>query len=61
MKKIIFLAVAVIFTLSLSSCGGVSAIQKSDTELIVYTLKNKKELMQQKILHKKIKTVVVAP
>ncbi len=61
MKKIIYLAVAVIFTLSVSSCGSTSAIQKNDTEVAGFTLKNKKELMQQKVLHKKIKTVVVAP
>lgn len=61
MKKILFLALTVVFTLSISSCGSTAVTQKNDTERTAYTLKNKKELMQQKVLHKKIKTVVVAP
>lgn len=61
MKKIVFLVLTAVFTLSICSCGSTSAIHKNNTEMAGYTLKNKKELMQQKVLHKKIKTVVVAP
>ncbi len=61
MKKIIFSSLLAVFTLSIISCGSSIAVQHNDTELIGYTLKNKKELMQQKILNKKNKTVVVAP
>jgi len=61
MKKVVFTILVTVFALSISSCGSVSAIQKSDTEVAGYTLKNKKELMQQKVLNKKLKTVIAMP
>jgi hypothetical protein len=36
-------------------------IQKSENEVAGYTLKNKKELMQQKVLNKKARTVIALP
>ncbi|MFT4669427.1 MAG: molybdate-binding protein [Ulvibacter sp.] len=61
MKNIIYLGIALILTVSVSSCGSVSAIQKSENEVAGYTLKNKKELMQQKVLNKKVKTIIALP
>ncbi|RMA56664.1 hypothetical protein [Ulvibacter antarcticus] len=61
MKKLIIILVVAVFGLSLTSCGTVSSIQNSDIEIAGYTLKNKKELMQQKVLNKKVKTVVAMP
>lgn len=61
MKKIIYFGIALILTVSVSSCGSVASIQKSENDLAGYTLKNKKELMQQKVLNKKVKTVIALP
>ena len=61
MKKILFLAITLVFTASISSCGSTAAIQKNDNEVAGYTLKNKKELMEQKVLNKKIRTVIALP
>ena len=61
MKKILFLALTIVFTATISSCGSTSGIQKSDNEVVGYTLKNKKELMEQKVLNKNIKTVIALP
>lgn len=61
MKKVIFILAAFIFTLTFSSCGSVSSASQYENDLAGYTLKNKKELMQQKILSKKPKTVIATP
>ena len=61
MKKIIYLLFTIFFTAALSSCGSATAIEKSKNDVAGYTLKNKKELMQQKVLNKKNKTVIVLP
>ena len=61
MKNIIYLGIALILTVSVSSCGSVTAIQKSENDVAGYTLKNKKELMMQKVLNKKAKTVIALP
>ena len=61
MKKIIYLTFAIIFTATLASCGSATTIEKSKNDVAGYTLKNKKELMQQKVLNKKNKTVIVLP
>lgn len=61
MKKIFFLAIAFLFTITISSCGSSMVIQKSENEVAGYTLKNKKELMQQKVLNKKERTVIALP
>ena len=61
MKKVIFILAAVILTSTFTSCGTTQKIENSDAEVAGYTLKNKKELMEQKILNKKSKTVLVTP
>ena len=61
MKKIIFIVAALVFTMSFTSCGTVSSIQNQDTEVAGYTLKNKMEVVEQKILNKKSKTVIAIP
>ena len=61
MKNIIYLGIALIFTASVSSCGSVATIQKSENDVAGYTLKNKKELMEQKVLNKKNKTIIALP
>jgi len=44
------------------SCGTIKKTTKENTPLVAgYTLKNKKELMQQKVLHKKTNTVIAKP
>lgn len=62
MKKFVYIAIAVFLTVSLTSCGaGVSAKRATQQELAGYTLKNKKELMERKILYKKSETMIVLP
>jgi hypothetical protein len=61
MKRIVFLVIAIVFTASVSSCGSTAVIKKNNDEVAGYTLKNKKELMEQKVLNKKVKTVVALP
>jgi len=47
---------------SMTSCSTAKNVKKENTkELAGYTLKNKKELMQQKIARKKSKTVLATP
>ena len=53
----IFVLVAVVVT----SCATTNTAGKSESELAGYTLKNKKELMHQKVLHAKKKTVMTTP
>ncbi len=53
----ILAVVAVVFT----SCATAVSTQKSENELAGYTLKNKKELMEQKVLCKNQKTVIAQP
>ncbi len=61
MKKVVFILAAVIFTVTFSSCGTSHNIKNSDSEVAGYTLKNKKQLMEQKILNKNSKTVLATP
>jgi len=62
MKKFIYIAVTICFIVSLSSCGAGASIKGThENEVAGYTLKDKKELMQYNILHKKGKTRVVLP
>jgi len=62
MKKFVYIAITVFFAASLTSCGaGASVKADANNEVVAYTLKNKKEIMEQKILHKKNKTIVVLP
>ncbi len=62
MKKFIYIAITICFIVSLSSCGaGASIKADANNEVAGYTLKNKKELMKHKILHKKSKTLIALP
>ncbi len=62
MKKIVTIVFTVFLALSLGSCGsGISAKRASQNEVASYTLKNKKEIMEQKVLYKKSKTIIVLP
>jgi hypothetical protein len=62
MKNLAQLFVILIFAATIVSCGSTVAKVKQKKELAGYTLKNKQELMQQKIVSsKKNKTVVAAP
>ena len=61
MKKTIFIIAALIFTVSFTSCSSTSTIQNNDAEIAGYTLKNKKEIMAQKIVNKKSKVVLATP
>ena len=61
MKKV-FICIGVIFcSISILSCASSGAIKSTEDKLAGYTLKDKKELMEQKILHKKSKTVLATP
>lgn len=44
-----------------TSCATPMQVQENSEELAGYTLKNKKELMQQKIADTKCKTVMATP
>jgi hypothetical protein len=44
-----------------TSCAAPLSIQENEDQLAAYTLKNKKELMQQKIANKKCKIVIASP
>ncbi len=62
MKKFNYIALTICFIVSFSSCGaGASIKDNQENEVISYTLKNKKELMQQKILHNKGNTIIARP
>ncbi len=62
MKNFIYIVTILSFVVSLTSCGSSVAIQTdSEDQVLSYTLKNKKELMEQKILNKKNKTIVAIP
>ena len=55
------LILVLVLSAALTSCASPKSIQDSEEKIAGYTLKNKKEIMQQKILHKKSRTVIVAP
>lgn len=65
MKIVKYIVVILILILiagaALTSCATPSAVKSQEDEIAGYTLKNKKELMQQKILHKKNKTLLTTP
>ncbi|MBZ0327373.1 MAG: hypothetical protein K8F54_07185 [Altibacter sp.] len=64
MKTVKYFIVAIILIVvllaGLTSCA-TAHIEKDTNEVAGYTLKNKAELMQQKILNSQQKTVVVKP
>ena len=51
----------IVFIASLSSCGSLKSHKVDSNEVAGYTLKSKKELLQQKVLHNKSKTIVSQP
>ena len=55
LRSTLFIVVALAF----ASCA--TTQKTGESELAGYTLKNKKELMHQKVLHTKEKTVIAAP
>ena len=61
MKKFIYIVTVLCFAISLTSCGSSVAIQNDSKETLSYTLKNKTELMEQKICNKNSKTIVAIP
>lgn len=62
MKRIANFVLIVCLSGMILSCGTHLSVKKSnDTELSGYTLKNKKELMQQKILRKESKSIIATP
>ena len=62
MKRIVYIVFIVCMSGMIISCGTHLSSQKSnDTVLAGYTLKNKKEQMQQKILRKKSKIIIASP
>ncbi|MCF6306442.1 MAG: hypothetical protein L3J09_00645 [Flavobacteriaceae bacterium] len=62
MKKFIYIVATICFIVSLSSCGAGASIKNDNKDQVAgYTLKNKKELMKHKILHKKGKTLIALP
>ncbi len=61
MKKFIYIVTVLCFAISLASCGSSVAIQNDTKESLSYTLKNKTELMEQKICNKNSKTIVAIP
>lgn len=61
MKRLIYIIAIICFTASLASCGTTVKTLQKEEKVAGYTLKNKKELMQQKILNKKKKTVIAQP
>lgn len=61
MKKLVYIVAIAFFTVSITSCGSATNLQKEQKELAGYTLKNKKELFQQKVLHTNKKTVLATP
>ncbi|QNJ97871.1 hypothetical protein [Constantimarinum furrinae] len=61
MKRSIYISMVVLLGVAFTSCGTAISVKKQSTEVAGYTLKNKKEQFQQKILHKEVKTVIVQP
>jgi len=58
---IVTLILLIVVLAALSSCATPMKVQDNSEEIAGYTLKNKKELMQQKIANIKCKTVMATP
>lgn len=58
---IVTLIVITVLSAALTSCATPRTLQNDSEKVAGYTLKNKKELMQQKIADKKRKTVIATP
>ncbi len=66
MTKFVYIIFTLFLAISLTSCGAGCSAKKAEKkaakkEVASYTLKNKKEIMEQQILHKKNKTIIVIP
>jgi len=69
MKKLAYLIIVLLFTINLTSCGTVSVekesnakeINKKEENLTTFTLKDKEEVMQRAISHKKRSTIIAQP
>jgi predicted amino acid-binding ACT domain protein len=61
MKRFFSIILFIAFTISFASCATVQTELKKENEVAGYNLKSKKEQMQQKILHKKNKTLIACP
>ncbi|MAL59363.1 MAG: hypothetical protein CMC14_04875 [Flavobacteriaceae bacterium] len=59
--RTLLIIICVAFFASLTSCGSVQSHINTNKEVAGYTLKSKKELLQQKVLNTSIKTVIVEP
>ncbi len=58
---IVTLILIIVLTAGLTSCGTAVNVKDDTNEVAGYTLKNKAELMQQKILNKKNKSILATP
>ena len=62
MIKFVYIVFFAFFAISFTSCGSMTSAHKaSQNEVAGYTLKNKKEIMEQKILNKTTKTIITTP
>ena len=61
MKNLLIVVIVAVFSASMTSCGTTAAMHENQKEVAGYTLKNKKQLLEQKILNKKLKTVIAQP
>jgi len=59
MKQFFIIVIFLAFTVLFSSCSTTQTVNKN--EVAGYNLKSKKEQMQNKILHKKNKTLLAMP
>ncbi|MBT8254949.1 MAG: hypothetical protein KJO23_00270 [Bacteroidia bacterium] len=58
---IVTLIVLLVASAALTSCAAPQNLEDNKAKIAGYTLKCKKELMQQKIANKKSKTVIATP
>lgn len=69
MKKLVYLIFILLFTINFASCGTVSALNdlnvkelnKKEDNVTTFTLKDKEEVMQREISHRKRSTIVAQP
>ncbi|MCB0457497.1 MAG: hypothetical protein R2776_00665 [Flavobacteriaceae bacterium] len=59
--RTIIIILLVVCTVNFTSCATTDSVTKNSSEVAGYTLKNKKELLQQKVLNTKSKTVIAQP
>jgi len=61
LKYLIVTIFVVVFSASFTSCATSNSIQNESEKAVGYTVKNKKELMKQKIADRKCRTVIALP